>query len=146
MTVLHEQDFYAWTQQQAQFLKTGCLSKLDIGFLIEELESMGASEKRALLSRLEVLLTHLLKWQYQPALQSRSWVLTIEEQRDRIKDHLDDNPSLKNPDKLQLTLAKAYKYALRQTEKETGLAIKTFPKECQYSLEQIMDINFYPDA
>ena len=41
MTALHEQDFYAWTNQQAQFLKTGCLSKLDVDFLIEELESMG---------------------------------------------------------------------------------------------------------
>jgi hypothetical protein len=108
MTALHEQDFYAWTYQQAQFLRTGSLSRLDVDFLIEELESMGASEKRELLSRLEVLLTHLLKWQYQPALQIRSWVLTIEEQRDRIKDHLDDNPSLKNPTNLQATLTKPY--------------------------------------
>ena len=146
MTTLHEQDFYAWTQQQTKLLKTGCLSKLDINALIEELESMGASEKRELLSRLEVLLTHLLKWQYQPALQSRSWVLTIEEQRDRIKDHLDDNPSLKNPNTLQTTLDKAYKYALRQTEKETGLAVKAFPKKCPYALEKIMDINFYPET
>jgi hypothetical protein len=145
MTTLHEQDFYAWTYQQAQFLRTGCLSGLDVNCLIEELESMGASEKRELLSRLEVLLTHLLKWQYQPALQTRSWVLTIEDQRDRIKDHLDDNPSLKNPTNLQATLTKAYKYALRQAEKETGLATITFPKQCQYSFEQMMDMGFYPD-
>ena len=111
MTALHEQDFYAWTNQQAQLLKTGCLSKLDIDFLIEALKSMGASEKR-----------------------------------DRIKDHLDDNPSLKNPTNLQPILVKAYKYALRQAEKETGLATITFPKQCQYSFEQMMDMGFYPNA
>lgn len=144
MIALHEQDFYAWTQQQAQFLKTDQLAKLDVNYLIEELENMGVSEKRTLMSRLEVLLIHLLKWQYQPALQSRSWILTIEEQRERIFDHLADNPSLKNTEYLQTTLINAYKYAVRSTEKETGLARSTFPKTCPYHFKQIMDITFYP--
>jgi hypothetical protein len=144
--VLHSQDFYAWTQQQAQLLKNGQLNLLDIESLIEELETMGANEKRTLMSRLEVLLMHLLKWQYQPTLQSRSWLLTIEEQRERISDHLADNPSLKNPDALQAALDKAYQYAVRSAEKETGLARSVFPKSCPYRLEQIMDIAFYPDG
>ena len=88
MTALHEQDFYAWTQEQAALLKFGRLAELDVQHLIEELENMGASEKRELISRLEILLIHLLKWQYQPALQSRSWLLTIEEQRLQLEDHL----------------------------------------------------------
>jgi|CXWL01.1.fsa_nt_gi hypothetical protein len=144
MTVLHEQDFYAWTQQQAGFLKTGQLARLDVGYLIEELENMGASEKRELISRLEILLVHLLKWQYQPALQSRSWVLTIEEQRLQLEDHLQDNPSLKHTDNFQAAINKAYRRALVKTEKETGLARSTFSKTCQYSAEQIMDSSFYP--
>lgn len=146
MTIaLHEQDFYAWTQQQAELLKAGQFLKLDVNYLIEELESMGASEKRTLASRLEVLLMHLLKWQYQPVLQSRSWVLTIEEQRERIVDHLAANPSLKNVDSLQAALDKAYGYAVRSAEKKTGLARLVFPKTCPYSLEQLMDMSFYPD-
>ncbi len=146
MTALHEQDFYAWTQQQSQLLKVGQFAELDIKYLVEELESMGASEKRTLMSRLEVLLTHLLKWHYQPALQSRSWVLTIEEQRERITDHLEDNPSLTNINYLQGALNKAYQYALRDAEKETGFARSVFPEMCPYSLEQIMDTTFYPDG
>ncbi len=144
MIALYNEDFYAWTQQQAQFLKTGQFAKLDIDALIEELESMGASEKRTLMSRLEILLMHLLKWQFQPALQSRSWLLTIEEQRERINDHLAENPSLKNTDSLQATLDKAYHYAARSAEKETGLARSLFPKTCPYSFKQIMDMDFYP--
>jgi hypothetical protein len=144
MTVLHEQDFYAWTQQQASLLKTGQLSQLDIDHLVEELENMGASEKRELISRLEVLMVHLLKWQHQPALQSRSWILTIEEQRLPLEDHLQDNPSLLNTANLQAAMAKAYRRALVKTEKETGLARSLFPKSCPYTAEQIMDSRFYP--
>jgi hypothetical protein len=144
MAALHNQDFYAWTQQQAQLLKAGQFNLLDVQSLIEELEIMGASEKRTLMSRLEVLLMHLLKWQYQPTLQGRSWLLTIEEQRERIIDHLADNPSLKNPDNLQAALNKAYQYAVRSAEKETGLARSAFPKSCPYTLEQVMDMEFYP--
>jgi hypothetical protein len=144
MEVLHEQDFYAWTQQQASLLKTGQLSQLDIDHLVEELENMGASEKRELISRLEVLMVHLLKWQHQPALQSRSWILTIEEQRLPLEDHLQDNPSLLNTANLQAAMAKAYRRALVKTEKETGLARSLFPKSCPYTAEQIMDSRFYP--
>lgn len=144
-TVLHGQDFYAWTQQQAQLLKSGQFFKLDVEHLVEELESMSATERRELISRLAVLLMHLLKWQFQPAFQGRSWLLTIEEQRLKLEDHLQDNPSLKNPQFLQESIDRAYRRALVAAEKETGLASKTFPKSCPYSFEQMMDMEFYPD-
>jgi hypothetical protein len=144
-TVLHGQDFYAWTQQQAQLLKSGQFFKLDVEHLVEELESMSATERRELISRLEILLMHLLKWQFQPAFQGRSWVLTIEEQRLKLEDHLHDNPSLKNPQFLQESIERAYRRALVAAEKETGLASKTFPKSCPYSFKQMMDMAFYPD-
>ena len=145
MLALHEQDFYAWTQQQAELLKSNQFTKLDITHLIEELESMSATEKRELISRLEVLLMHLLKWQYQPSFQSRSWVLTIEEQRLQLEDHLQENPSLKNPEHLQASIDKAYRRALIKAERETGLARSVFPKTCPYSFEQMMDMDFYPN-
>ena len=144
MSALHEKDFFAWTQQQAALLRSGQLENLDIQYLIEELESMGASEKRELISRLEVLLMHLLKWQYQPAFQGRRWLLTIEEQRLQLEDHLQANPSLTNPENLQICIDKAYRRALVQAEKETGLTRKTFPKTCPFSFEQIIDTAFYP--
>ena len=65
-------DFYGWTQEQAALLKSGRFSEIDVEHLIEEVETMGRSEKRALESRLTVLLVHLLKWQYQPARRGNS--------------------------------------------------------------------------
>lgn len=82
----YENDFYGWTQQQAALLKAGRLNDLDIVNLIEEIETMGRSEKRELQSRLMVLLVHLLKWKYQPARRGRSWLLTIKGQRMNLED------------------------------------------------------------
>jgi len=144
MSQLHEQDFYAWTQQQVHLLKDDKLDEIDVTALIEELESMGQREKRELISRLEVLLMHLLKWQYQPERQGKSWEFAIQEQRSRIQDHLSENPSLTNPDSLGLGLIKAYNYAVRKAIYETGFKAASFPKECPYSFEKIMDCDFYP--
>ena len=75
----YEADFYAWASQQAELLRQQQASGLDWTNLAEEIEAMGRSEKRQLASRLEVLMMHLLKWQYQPNFRSRSWQLTIQE-------------------------------------------------------------------
>ena len=76
---VYEQDFYAWTQEQARALRNGAFAQLDIPNLAEEVESMERSEKRELTNRLTILLTHLLKWQHQPNLRSPSWELTLDE-------------------------------------------------------------------
>lgn len=140
---LHGQDFYAWTIETANTLRGGKLNELDVDNLIEEMEDMGASQLRQLESRLDVLIMHLLKWQYQAEMQSRSWKLTIKEQRVRIKDHVKENPSLKS--KMANALIKSYRYAVIKGAKETELSESIFPKEMPYSLEQILDDNFYPE-
>jgi hypothetical protein len=71
----YETDFYTWTQQQASLLKSGHFSEIDVDNIIEEIETMGRSEKRSLESRLIELLQHLLKWEYQPQRRGRSWSL-----------------------------------------------------------------------
>jgi len=91
---LYETDFYGWIQHQVGAMRAGNLSNLDLDNLIEEVEDMGKRQKQELRSRLTILLMHLLKWQYQPALQSRSWVSTIKIQRFEIKSHMEENPSL----------------------------------------------------
>lgn len=58
--------FCLWTQQQAQLLRQGAWSGLDLENLIEEITSMGKREQRALGSYLRNVVMHLLKWQYQP--------------------------------------------------------------------------------
>ena len=140
---LYDRDFYAWANEQAALLRAGKLSVADIEHIAEEIESMGKTEKRELESRLTVLLLHLLKWQFQPALQGNSWRLTIREQRRRTTRHLQDNPSLKT--RLDEIIEAAYGDSLIRAERETGLPETTFPAECPWTFEQIMDANFWPE-
>ena len=137
-------DFYGWTQEQAALLKAGKLAELDIDNLLEEVETMGRSEKRELDSRLTVLLVHMLKWQYQPIRRGRSWQLTIEGQRINFSETLYENPSLKP--QLDTILKKAYAKSIIKASQETALDEQTFPSVCPWTLSQILDDNFYPDA
>jgi hypothetical protein len=142
-STLYEQDFYAWANEQAQLLRTGKLSEADIEHIAEEIETMGKTEKRELISRLKVLLMHLLKWRFQPGGRSTSWRLTIAEQRREVVDHLADNPSLKA--KLPETMESAYGGAVLAAARETNLDLNTFPSTCPWSFEQVIDRNFWPD-
>jgi len=141
--VKHDEDYYAWTRQQAQWLKQGRWAELDIEHLSEELESMGASDKRELMSRLTVLIAHLLKWQYQSERRGVSWRLTIAEQRRAIRRLLDDSPSLKPL--LPGFVASEYFDARSDAIYETSLSKSVFPIECPYTLEQILDREFWPE-
>ena len=141
---LHEKDFHAWTIEQANLLKTGKLSEIDLDNLIEEIESMGASERNQLQNRLKVLIGHLLKWQFQPAYRSRSWNATIEEQRLSVIGLLEDNPSLTRI--LEERIAKAYPQGVLLAVKETSIDKKTFPASCPYSTEELLDRNYYHDG
>jgi len=143
-TTLYDADFYAWTQQQADALRADKLGTLDVENLIEEIEDMGKRQKQELRSRLKVLFMHLLKWQYQPNLQSRSWQLTIKEQRFEIREHIAENPSLKHL--LHEIIDGAYRGALIGAEHETGLNKTAFPPVCPWTFEQAMDDDFWPEA
>ena len=143
---LYDTDFYAWTQEQAKLIKIKAFEKLDLTHLQEELISMGASEKRELGSRLEQLLMHLLKWKYQPTyINKKSWERTIKEQRKKLQIHLKDNPSLKNPDTFNERFIEAYDTAILRAAEETGLEEEVFPSNCEWTAEQILDNNFYPN-
>ena len=140
---LYDRDFFAWTQAQANFIKHKEFDKLDLINLQEEVESMGKRERRELANRLEVLLMHLLKWKYQYEEQSKSWIRTIREQRHQILMVIEDNPSLK----LELSnyLVKSYSYARINAHNETGIFLKSFPEQCEWTLEQILNEEFYPN-
>jgi len=140
---LYETDFYGWIQRQTATLRARNFAALDLENLIEEIDSMGKSEKRELESRLEQLLMHLLTWQYQPARRGASWQASIREQRNRITDHLAENPSLKP--QLPQAQVKAYRYAVQGASDETGLAESTFPAACPWTFGQVMDDGFWPE-
>jgi hypothetical protein len=138
----YERDFYQWTQDQADLLRNGRFSALDVDHLVEELESMGARERRELKNRLKVLIAHLLKWQYQQHLRSRSWRATIKEQRLSLQDLLDDSLTLRTTLDEQLT--KAYRLGRLLAIKETNLEEDTFPEVCPFALEEVLSEGFYP--
>ncbi|MBW4612473.1 MAG: DUF29 domain-containing protein [Desmonostoc vinosum HA7617-LM4] len=134
---LYEQDFYLWTQTIVQQLKANNLTEIDIANLIEEIESMGRSEKRELKSRLIILLMHLLKWQYQPEKHSESWRSTITEQRICIEILLEDSPSLKSL--ITEVFEDCYRKACLKASDETGIKLSFFPKESPFTLEETLN-------
>jgi hypothetical protein len=140
----YDADFYQWTQQQAALLRAGELPALDLEHLAEEIEGMGARDRRELISRLAVLLAHLLKWQYQRELRSASWQRTIDEQRRQIELVLEDSPSLKA--RLEEFIARAYRDSVRAAVRDTGFIDSPFPQVCPYSVEQILDTEFLPEV
>jgi hypothetical protein len=153
MNNLHElygKDYTAWANQMAELIKAGKFAELDIEHLLEELQSMGASEQRELENRLRVLLAHLLKWQFQyrqlaerwKEFEGKSWRNTIITQRLEIQVLLRKHPGVKKflPD----AVTEAYQDARELAAAETGLPMQTFPSVCPYSREQILDREFYP--
>jgi predicted DNA-binding ribbon-helix-helix protein len=141
---LYEQDFYQWIETTAKLLRDRNFSALDMDNLIEEIETMGRSEKRSLRSALKVLLMHLLKYKYQPEKRSNSWKSTIIEQRDRLKEYLADSPSLKPY--LREVFTQCYQESKTLAASETRLSIKIFPVESPFTIEQTLDFDYLPEA
>lgn len=147
---LYDKDFYAWIDHHVALLKQGKLSEINVDILVDELESMAKRDKRELISHLILLIAHLLKWQLQLKqlegiyrnFNGSSWKNTIIEQRMQIIDQLETSPSLNAY--LDEALLKAYKKAIDLAHKETGLAKTVFPKDCPYSLDELLDDEFYP--
>jgi Domain of unknown function DUF29 len=131
----YDTDFYLWTQQQAALLRQRLLSAVDVENLAEEIESMGKSDRRSVESHLFIILTHLLKWQYQPRRRGNSWRLSIRNGRRDVERLLKDSPSLKwqLPD---LAIGE-YPGARLEAADETGLPLATFPESCPFTIEQV---------
>lgn len=141
-TISYDEDFHAWAKLNAELMRQGKLSEVDAEHVAEELENMGKSQKRELVSRLAVLLAHLLKWQYQPDRRSDSWVSTIVTQRTEILLLLDDSPSLRHD--MDSSVEKGYRFARDRAARETGIGKDAIPVLCPYSFEQMVDEEFWP--
>jgi hypothetical protein len=141
---LYDQDFYAWANEQAGLLRAGRLSEADIEHIAAEIESMGKAEKRELVSRLRVLLLHLLKWRFQPSRRGASWEGSIINTRDELEEHLCDNPSLKS--RVADAVEVVYRRAVVDAVTETTLKKTSFPLSCPWTYEQMMDPDFWPGS
>jgi hypothetical protein len=133
----YDKDFYKWTKTQAGLLKKGNIKDLDIDNLIEEIESLGRNDKRALQSQVTRMLMHLLKFKYQPEKQvdSNSWDNSIIAATMEIGSLIEYSPSLKT--ELKKVYSKAYKDARKYAAKESRLDIKVFPEKCPWTIEEL---------
>jgi hypothetical protein len=143
LTNLYKCDFNLWVEATSQLLREGRLTELDVVNLLEEVESMGNSDKLALSSNLVVVLLHLLKWQYQPNKRTRSWEKSIAEHRRRIDERFEISPSLKRY-YVQI-FDKCYRNARKQAKIETRLPLAHFPEICPFTSEQVLDEDFLPE-
>ncbi|MGH9172846.1 MAG: DUF29 domain-containing protein [Vicinamibacterales bacterium] len=140
---LYERDFNRWVEEQIALLEAGAFERLDLPNLIEEIADMARSQKKAIRSDLVVLLTHLIKWQHQPKERSTSWTGSIVEHRRRIREEIEDSPSLGGyPGEI---FGRCYRSAREQAAAETGLLESRFPETSPYTLEETLDPDFLPD-
>ena len=148
---LYNQDYYLWLRTTINQLRAGQFSSVDLDNLLEELESMGRSQKRTVKSLLIRLFEHLLKLTYWDVERERNeghWKGQIRTFRREIKDELKDSPSLK-PYILEI-FDECYQDARKEASDAYGgklrsqLPIDTFPVALLGSLEQILDENWFP--
>lgn len=140
---LYEKDLSAWVNQQIEILKSGRLEKIDVKNLIEELESVGVTERRTMESYFEVLICHMLKWKYQPTHRSKSWINSINNSISGINKILKYNPSLKNF--MQKAFDEAWESGRKQALKETKLNSHEIPNKKVWTVETIMAVDIDPD-
>ncbi|YAF95317.1 MAG: DUF29 domain-containing protein [Nodularia sp. CChRGM 3473] len=143
---LYDQDYYLWLRTTINQLRTGQFSSVDLDNLLEELETMGRSQKRAIKSLLIKLLEHLLKlkcWHEERERNQGHWKGEIRTFRRQIKDELQDSLSLK-PYILEI-FDECYEEARKEASDRTQLKIDIFPLIPIGSLEQILDENWFPE-
>lgn len=143
MRANYDGDVVAWANEQAALLRSGKYSELDIEHIADEVEDVGKSEQRELVSRMAILLAHLLKWQFQPERRGKSWLNTIKTQRRLIKKRLVKMPSLvpmlNDPEWLEEMWGDGFGIAYRET------GVEDLPETCIWPIEQIMDDAFLPE-
>jgi hypothetical protein len=139
----YETDIVAWSREQAQWLKAGRFDRLDLEHLADEIEDVGKIEQRELANRMAALLTHLLKWQFQPGRRGSSWQRTIVEQRRGIEKRLRRTPSL------CAILGDAEWWEEIWSDAVAGAAAETgesdFPDACPWSGFQVLSADFWPE-
>jgi hypothetical protein len=139
---LYDLDFAAWAEQNAELLRAGRFSEVDLEHVAEEIEDLSRRQRHAVRSRLGRLIQHLLTWQFQPEKRSTSWQRTIAQQRDAISVLLEESPSLKPGFASQV--GEAYAVAARLAAIEMRCDVKALPESCPYTMAQLLDLDYLP--
>ncbi len=140
---LYDHDFVEWTRSNAALLRAGRFDEIDFEHIAEEIEDMGASHERELGSRLRVLLAHLLKLRMEPGSRATQvWMATVKVQRYEIRQLLRRAPSLQRG--VEEEVAAVFGLAVSSAAAGTELPETKFPETCPFSIDQILDDQFFP--
>jgi len=147
---LYDRDFYLWTQQQARAMRRQheLRPNADIDWenLIEEVESLGRSDMRAVRSQLARIIEHLLKLEFSPAEAPRQkWAGSANDGRRELDELLGDSPSLRG--RLDALMVEAWTSGRLKAAiglAEDGLGIDALPTACPYTLDQMTQWGWYP--
>ncbi|HEY0833200.1 MAG TPA: DUF29 domain-containing protein [Azospirillum sp.] len=146
----YEDDFYAWTQEQASRLREAAQTRVNLPLdwenLAEEIESMGRSDLNGLISHLERLIEHLLKLEISPAANPRNgWKRSVVQQRLSIARLLKNSPSLKAklPDALDDAWQGGRQLAALGLV-EDDVTARDVPADCPYTADQLLDPDWWP--
>lgn len=132
---LYDLDETAWLETTAELVRHGQLESVDGTALAEYLTDMAKRDRREVFSRLVVLLSHLLKWEYQPERRSGSWLATILEQQRELRQLLESG-TLRNH--AMGVFGDAYAEARKQAAAESELPRGAFPSKCPWDLEGVL--------
>lgn len=138
----YDEDLAAWAMEQAGLLRDRAGDRLDWDNIAEEIEGVGSSQRREVVARLARLCEHLLRWQVRPEHQSRSWRVKIRRQRRALARVLKDSPSLRPYAAAELD--DAFAAGREDAESETGLL--RLPRRCPWSVDQVLDSDYMPEA
>ena len=138
----YETDYNQWLKETVKQLQERNFEQVDWDNLIEEIESMGKSDRRALMSLLTRLIEHLLKlayWQEEKKWSGNHWAAAIVNFRAQIQHRLEDSPSLRQ--ELAAMYDKVYPVAIKSVSQLFSLN-----SDAHISLEQTLDDNWFPPA
>ncbi|MEZ5584492.1 MAG: DUF29 domain-containing protein [Candidatus Competibacteraceae bacterium] len=139
---LHVSDVYAWALQNAELIRQRRFNEIDIDNVAEALESVGRHEQQALQECLIGLLARLLRWRHQLTRRERSWQTQIQDQRAQLQEIFAKNPSLRTG--LDALVDDAYGSGRVKAARDANLNLDTFPQDCPFQAEQILDQDFWP--
>ncbi len=138
---LYEIDDYLWIEETVKLLKGRRFEELDLENLIEELEDLGSEKRHKVESLLQQIIRHLLLldyWHSEYEINHRHWRSDIFNFRDQLNDRMTSNFY----GYLEEKLAKIYRKARKYVQAKSGL--DTFPRDCPYSLKQLLDEDWFP--
>jgi hypothetical protein len=139
---LYEADETAWLEAMSELIEQGRFEELDYDHLSEYLLDMAKRDRREVISRLVVLIKHILKWTYQSKKRTRSWRSTIITQQQELHDLLSGGVLRQHAES---NLRLAYSRAVTRAALETNLPRDTFPPGCPFSLDQLLSPEFPAD-